>query len=467
MFKAMKFYLLVGLLLQVGIINAQTMHRLSIKEAVEMAYRNLIELKNLELDYQIQDAKNKQIVGQALPQINGSANLQYYFSVPTLPFPDATETAIYTVLKNEGVKNGNTGMPITNVPTPTLQKISFQQPWNTSVGAQLTQLLYQPDVFVGLQARKVALTYAQQNIELAKEKIKDSAYKRYYAILIAEKQLTFINDGVKRLEKLLHDNEIMFKNGFVEKLDIDKTQVQLTNLRTSQTSLQNGITLAYAALKYVTGIPQKDIIELKDSLGVDEAKHDILVDTFRYEDRKEIQLLNTAKELQQLDKRRYKLAYIPTVSAVAAYSINGQATKFIFSDPNAFWLKTAFVGLNINIPIFDGLSRKYTIQESQLNIQKIENNLSNIKQVIDLEQTVYKTSLQNALLKLDAQQRNIDLAEKVYNTTKKKYEQGVGSSFEVLQAETDLQQSQSNYFTALYETIVAKIDYLRSLGKLQ
>lgn len=466
MFKKMKYFLTVYiLLLNICIVKAQTLHRLTVKEAVELAYKNVVELKNLALDYQIQDVKNKQIVGQALPQINGSASMQYYFKLPVILFPDATETAIYSVLKNEGVKNGN-GMPITNVPSPQLQKVSFQQPWNTSVGAQLTQLLYQPDVFVGLQARKLALVYAQNNIEVAKEKIKDSAYKRYYAILIAEKQLAFINDGVKRLEKLLHDNEILFKNGFVEKLDIDKTQVQLTNLRTSQATLQNAITLAYAALKYTVGLPQKDAVQLIDSLSIDRLKEDILVDSFKYEDRKEIQLLNSTKELQQLNLKRYKLGYIPTVSAIAAYSINGQAQEFIFSDKNALWFKAAYVGLNLNIPLFDGLSRKYTIEESRLNIQKVQNNLSNIKQVIDLEQVIYKESLKNALLKLDAQQRNIELAEKVYNTTKKKYEQGVGSSFEVLQAENDLQQSQSNYFTSIYETIVAKIDYLHSLGKL-
>lgn len=453
-------------ILQIHTSYAQNKHQLSIKEAVELAYKNVVELKNLMLDYKIQEAKNRQIVAQALPQIGATAGMQYYFKLPIILFPDASQTAIYSVLKKEGVKDGS-GNAITNVPVPTLQQVSFQQPWNASVGAQLTQLLFQPDVFVGLEARKTSLAYAQQNIDLAKEKIKDSAYKRYYAILIAEKQLLFIADGVKRLEKLLHDNEILYKNGFVEKLDIDKTQVQLTNLQTSETSLRNAINLAYAALKYTIGVPQGDVVQLKDSLSIENLKLHILVDTFNYQDRKEIALLTTAKQLQRLDLKRNKMSYIPTLSAVAAYSISGQAQNFILSDKNAIWPQASYVGLNLNISLFDGLARRSKIQESKWGIEKIENTLKNIQQAIDLEQTISKESFKNAILKLDAQQRNIKLAEEVYNTTKKKYEQGIGSSFEVLQGENDLQQSQSNYFTALYEAIVAKINYQQSIGKLE
>ncbi len=460
-----KIFFLAGIF-QMYTGYAQTKHRLSIREAVELAYKNVVELKNLMLDYKIQEAKNRQIVAQALPQIGATAGMQYYFKLPIILFPDASQTAIYSVLKKEGVKDGS-GNPITNIPVPTLQQVSFQQPWNASVGAQLTQLLFQPDVFVGLEARKTSLVYAQQNIDLAKEKIKDSAYKRYYAILIAEKQLLFIHDGVKRLEKLLHDNEILYKNGFVEKLDIDKTQVQLTNLQTSETSLHNAINLAYAALKYTIGIPQNDTVQLKDSLSVENLKLNILVDTFNYQDRKEITLLTTAKQLQKLDLKRNKMSYIPTLSAVAAYSVSGQAKNFILSDKTAIWPQASYVGLNLNISLFDGLARKSKIEESRWSIEKIENTLTNVQQAIDLEQTINKESFKNAILKLDAQQRNIKLAEEVYNTTKKKYEQGLGSSFEVLQGENDLQQSQSNYFTALYEAIVAKINYQQSIGKLE
>ena len=164
--------------------------------------------------------------------------------------------------------------------------------------------------------------------------------------------------------------------------------------------------------------------------------------------------------------KRHKLGYIPTIAAQASYTLNGMGPKF-FTSNETFWFNSSFIGLNINIPIFDGLQRKYRVQQSRLNAQKVENTITNVKQAIDFEQKVTSGSLRSALFNLDVQERNMLLAEKVYNATKLKFEQGLGSSFEVLQADADMQTAQSNYFNALYNAIVAKISYQYSLGKLQ
>lgn len=459
--------ILLGLILLLGSsqIHAQQKYELTVKQAVELAFRNVIELKNAQIDYQIQEARNKEITGQAFPQLTGNAGANHYLQLPSILFPDATATAVYSILKEEGVQNGS-GIPITNVPLPTVRQVSFQQPWNASVGVTLSQLLFQPDVFVGLQARQTALDVSKANLEQIKEKIKDSAYKRYYAILIAEKQTYFLQQGIKRLEKLYHDDSIMYKNGFAEKLDLDKVQVQLNNLKTTHSILQNAVKLSYAGLKFSIGISQKDTVVLKEGLSVDDLRKDILDDSFVYEDRVEMKALNYVKKLQELDLKRYKLGYIPTVAAQANYSVNGQGEKF-FTNKNTTWIRSSFIGLNINIPIFDGFQRKYKVQQSRLNIQKVDNNISLLKQAIDFQQVITKESLTNSLLNLDTQERNMELAERVYSTTKKKFEQGLGSSFEVLQADNDYQTAQSNYFNALYNAIVAKISYQSALGKLE
>jgi outer membrane protein len=446
--------------------TAQQKYELTVKEAVELAFKNVIELKNLQLDYRLQEAKNKEITGAAYPQLTGEASLSHYLKLPLILFPDGSDAAIYGILREEGVKDGS-GNPITKSPSPILRQISFQQPWNASVGATLSQLLFQPDVFVGLKARKTALEYANMNVEVAKERIKDSAYQRYYAILIAEKQLIFIKDGIKRLEKLVSDNTVMYKNGFAEKLDIDKVQVQLNNLQSARTVLENSINIAYAAMKFTMGLSQKDTVQLKDTLSIDAIKAGILDDSFNYNDRKEIQLLGKVRRLQELDVKRNQLGYIPTVSAFVNYNINGQASNFVLTDRNAFWLKASIVGVNVNVPIFDGFQRKYKIQQAQLNLKKTDNTITSFKQVIDLDQNIAREGLKNAIISLDIQKRNIDLAQSVYGTTKKKFEQGLGSSFEVLLAESDLQEAQSNYFNALYNAIVSKINYQRAIGKLE
>lgn len=456
--------LIAVLLLALPPLKAQQRYELTVKEAVELAFKNLADLKNARLDYQIQQAQNREITGQALPQLTGNVGGNHYMQLPGILFPDGTTSAIYQVLKQEGVRDQN-GNPITNVPPPTVRQVSFQQPWNLAAGITLQQLLFQPDVFVGLQARKTALALSQSQLEQIEERVRDSAYKKYYAILIAEKQLQFMNESIKRLEKLYYDDSILFKNGFAERLDLDKVQVQLTNLQTTRNIVESSVKLAYGALKFSLGLSQKDTVVLKETLSIDKIKENILDENFNYSDRADIRALENARKLQQLDLKRNKLGYIPTVAAQVNYSVNGLGERF-FTDKSTAWIRSSFIGVNVSVPIFDGFQRKYKIQQSRLKVEKVDNSIAFVKQAIDLEQFATREVLKNSLLNLDAQQRNMQLAEKVYNTTRIKFQEGLGSSFEVLQADNDYQLAQSNYFNALYNAIVARISYQKSLGKL-
>jgi outer membrane protein TolC len=440
-------------------VSAQNRYELTVKDAVDLAYKNVVELKNVQVDYRIQEAMNKEIVGRALPQVSANLGTQYYVKLPQVLFPSSNQN-VYDVLVAENLLPQGS-----KAPPPVLIPFSFQQPWNMNVGATVQQLLFQPDVFVGLQARQTSLDLSNAVIEQTKEKIKDSAYRRYYAILIAQKQLYFLNESVKRLEKLYHDDSVMFKNGFAEKLDMDRVQVQLNNLRTTTSIVESSVNLSYAALKFALGVSQKDTVVLKEELTNASLKENILDDNFNYSDRAEIRTLDYSKRLRELDVKRYKLGYLPTVALAGNYSIAGQGQKF-FTNSDTRWFKSAYVGVNVSVPIFDGNQRKQRMQQAQLNVEKINNTTDLAKQGIDLEQAITKESLKNALLNLDIQERNVELAQRVYNTTKLKFEEGLGSSFEVLQSDQDFQTAQSNYFNALYNATIAKISYQYSLGKL-
>lgn len=460
------FSLALVIAVNLSLTAQQKVHQLTVKEAVDLAFNNVADLKNAKLDYQIAEARNKEITAAAYPQLSGSIGGNHYLSLPLIQFPDATEQAIYKVLKDNGVRDG-TGTPITSEGEFQLRSFSFLQPWNINMGATLQQLLFEPQVLVGLQARKALLESGDLQIKVSEDKVRENVYKSYYAVLIAEKQLKYVQESIRRLEKLSADMNVMFKNGFAEKLDIDKTNVTLNNIRTAEYQLKNGITLGYAALKMSLGLYQTDSLILKDSLSTELIKEGILNEGFSYENRNEIKLLNKAVELGGYDVRRWKLSYFPTVAAFYGFQRNGQRNAISVAGTKPwFWYSTNQVGVSVNVPIFDGFNKKYKIQQARFNIQKTESTLEQVKKGIDLEITAAKNSLATALKNLDIQQDNMLLAEKVYNTVKKKYEQGLGSSFEVLQSDTEMQQSQSNYFRALYEAIVAKVNYLKALGRL-
>ena len=461
--------LLMVAFLLLGINNsiAQKSYKLTAKQAVDLALKNVTDLKNLSIDRELQISKNKEYIAQAMPQVSGSVSTQHFFSIPVTLLPDFISPSVYQVLVDNGVRNG-AGTPISKPnQAPQFFPAQFGVPWQSSAGFQFQQLLFQPDLFVAIAARKVAVEFTEANIRVMEDSVKSNVYRAYYSVLIAEKRKQYLEASIKRLQKLKLDQEKLYKNGFAERLDIDKTQVSLNNLTSTNNQIERLIEIGYASLKFSMAIEQKDTLVLTDALSEESVKKDLLEMTnFKYPDRDEIQLLNVVKELQKLDIKRNKLSYLPTIATYWNYSRNALGQKFNlfnFEDP---WFKTSVWGLNMNVPIFDAGQKGQRIRQAKLNLEKTSNTIENLQRAIDLQLTASSILFKNALLTLDVQDQNVALAEKVYNTTLKKYEQGLGSSFELLQTETELENAQSNYFQALYDAVTSKIAYTKALGKL-
>ncbi len=450
--------------------TAQQSIKVSVEEAVDYALKHTIELKNLQLDYENAVNRNREITGGALPQVNGSVQLSRLFAIPVTPLPDFITPQVYGVLEKEKVKNSGTDQLIT-VPnqSPAIIPAQFGVPWNAQAGFTVQQLLFQPDVFVGLQARDAALEYAKNNIAVSEDKLRETVMNSYYLILVTEKQLTLVNDGIRRIEKLQNDIEQLYKNGFTEKIDIDRTRVALNNLRSTKAQLENTSQIGYALLKFNMGLSQKDTLLLTDQLNPERINLDLQDEaSFNYENRSEIKLLQTAQKLQQLDVKRNKLANAPTIAMFWNYNRQALRQEFdFFKSGSAYpWFPASIAGLNMQVPIFGGLQRHYRTKQANVKLQQLNNTINLAKQGIDLQLAQSKINFKNAMLDLEAQRKNMELAKQVYELSKKKYEQGVGSSFEVLDAENAIQTAESNYFRSLYNVAIAQIAYKRALGTL-
>ncbi|MEO7048394.1 MAG: TolC family protein, partial [Ferruginibacter sp.] len=242
--------------------------------------------------------------------------------------------------------------------------------------------------------------------------------------------------------------------------------VQLSNLETQKLKAQNQIDAGKEGLKFLMNVPQQDEIVLTDTLSDEELKSGILGEAYQYGDRKEYQQLETSIELGKYNIKRYQLSRIPALSFSANVNQNAQRNKFDFFKGSEPWYTTSFISLNLAIPIFDGGVRSSNIQTAKLNLLKMNNQLDQLKSSIDNDIYQSRINMKSALLTTDLQKKNIDLAQNVYNSTKLKYEQGVGSNQEINQAQTDLVTAQNNYYSSLYDAIIAKIDYLQAAGKL-
>jgi outer membrane protein TolC len=288
----------------------------------------------------------------------------------------------------------------------------------------------------------------------------------YYQLVVGQRQIGTLDANIANYEKLLHDTKEIYKNGFAEKLDVDKVQVQLSNLQTQKLKAQNQIDAGKEGLKLLMNVPQSDSIILTDTLSDEELKSNILDTDYNYEDRKEFQQLETSIDLGKYNIKRYQLSKIPRLTFSANYNRNAQRTGFTFFKKDEPWFSSSFISFNLSIPIFDGGARNANIETARLNLIKMNNSLDQLKSSIDNDVAQSRINMKSAILNLDVQKKNIGLAQDVYNSTKLKYEQGVGSNQEISTAQADLVTAQNNYYSSLYDAIIAKIDYLKAAGKL-
>jgi outer membrane protein len=440
--------LLVALLAISGNVNAQTKNEFSVDQCVEYGLKNSVTVKNALLDIKNQEQVNKEIIATALPQINGSASITDFFDKPTqvapVVFPGGTTNSL-----------GYTELP-------------FALKYNSSFGIDAQQILFDGQVFIGLQAKQTAIDVYKKAAEVTEEQIKLNIYKVYFQLKTGEKQKESLDSNIAQFTKLLHDTKAIYDNGFAEKLDVDKVSVQLTNTETAREKVVNQLNAGYAGLKFLMNMPQADTLILTDVLNEANLQQDTsaLAEPYLYTDRKEVQLLGLTSKLDAYNIRRYQMSRIPTLSAVGSYSKNAYDNNFNFFNNKEVWYPTSYVGLKLSVPIFDGFVKKTKIEEAKIAFAKDRNNLEQWKQQVDYEVTMSRTNMRSALVTIGSQRKNMELAEQVYTTSKKKYEQGLGSNQELYEAQTELTTAQNNYYSALYDAIVAKIDYMHAAGKL-
>ncbi len=419
-------------------------HEFSIQQAVDYANKNNVQVKNALLSVKIQEQTNREVTSAALPQISASGTFVYNAKIPVTLIP----------------------AEIFGGPAGTFEKLPFGIKYNATGGVQLNQLLFDGQVFVGLQARESVLKFQQKNVEVTEEMIKTNIHKIYYQLVVSKQQIELLDANITRFEKLLHDTRIIHENGFAEKLDIDKVNVTVTNLQTEKIKALNQIENGYIGLKLLLGMPVKDELVLTDTLSYEQVRDGVLdAAGFQYNDRKEYQYAELGITLNEYNIRRYKLSGIPTLSLNGYYNKNAQRNTFDFFDKGD-WFDVSAITLNLNVPIFNGFSTRAKIQRAKFELQQSLNEREHLKNAIDNDIQVAKNNFRSAISSLDFQKANMELAENIFHQTRKKYEAGTGSQTEINTAQTELKTAQTNYINSLYEAIIAKTDFLKATGKL-
>ncbi|MBL7936285.1 MAG: TolC family protein [Bacteroidia bacterium] len=281
-----------------------------------------------------------------------------------------------------------------------------------------------------------------------------------------------MNANVEKLTQTLKEVQAYHQQGFVELIDVERIEVAHNNLLVEKDKVTQLLSLGENMLKFQMGYKINDAIILTDSLNISEdLKTELTSSNIAFSNRTDVQLLNAQQSLYDIDIKRLKWGYLPTLAAYGSYQYNTQRPNAnIFESDNSSpikkWYNVSLVGVTLNLNVFDGLQRHNKIQQAKIAALKNQNSLKNLELAAQLETSVATISYNNALKTLNANKRNMELAQHVYDVSQKKYSQGVGSNIEIINAQTSLRESETNYYNALYELLVYKTDYLKAIGTL-
>ena len=226
------------------------------------------------------------------------------------------------------------------------------------------------------------------------------------------------------------------------------------------------LVISESLLKFQMGMPVENSISLTDELTL-EMFDDADDVAFNYDQRIEYSILQSREKLAILDIKRTNVDYLPKLDLyanVGAVAGTGSGASLFNLGNEWFWF--GIVGVKMTIPIFDGLQKHRIVQQKKAKLNQVQNSYEYLKNSIDLEVQKTRVEYTNSVDFMNVQLENVNISEEVYDVAKTKYQQGVGSNIEVINADADYKEAQTNFFTALYSALLSKVDYDKALGKL-
>lgn len=434
----------------------------SLDDCIAYALEHNLNLQNAQLEMSIADHQAKELLAAGYPQVNISADASYYAKLAQFFIPQPKQDVI--VVNGQPLPYLATAFDLETqqVQLGDPQPLAFGFPWQVNAGASLNQLIFDGTFFLGVKAAKTFVEVSRKQIDASAEDIASQVSKAYYSALISRESLKILEANIERTEQMYNETKALNEEGFTEKIDVERLQITLNNLRLEKVKAARMAAMTVDLLKFQMGMDISEELKLpaiSPTLNAEDPNQFDL-EAFNPNNRIEYQILNTQAELEAYNEKRYKVGYMPSLYGFGSYQLSSQWEKV--SDAQSY--DVAVVGLNLNIPVFDGFRKKHQIQQSKLRQMQIANSRTMLENSFSMQAKNAKSQLSNAYSSLEAYEQNVQLAEKVFVVSKEKYKEGVGSSLEVNSADTQLKQAQTNYLNGLFDYLTAKVDYQKAMG---
>jgi outer membrane protein len=433
-----------------SMLQAQEAVQLNLKEALKYALEANQNARKAKLDVENSEYQIDEVRSRALPQITGSAALTNNLllqksALPNLfgPNPNPNETIL----------------------------VAFGQKWGANAGVSVSQALFDKSVLTGLDAAKATREFYKLSAQLTEEQVIEQVATTYYQVLVQRQQVGVLDSTIRNTQRVQRVLEGQYNSGLGKKIDVDRIAVNISNLQSQRQQLLNGVALLENQLKFYMGMPIQTPVTIPAAeIASIQPQAVAMGETVNVDDRTELRLLRQQEDLLNYQKESIKSEYYPSLSLGGNYSYQGIGNKvplFKGQGSGVNWFDVASVNLNLRIPIFNGGATKSRLKQTEVRIKKLEEDQANTSLALNLAFENAKTQINNSIITLNAQKKNVQLAQEVFNNTQNNYNNGLAPLTDLLTAETSLSEANNNYSSALLNYRVAEIQLIKSQGSLK
>ncbi len=414
-------------------------YALSLQEAITYGLENSYDAKNALTDVEIALKQKWEVIAQGLPQISGEVTYQNQFIQPTSFIP--------AVVFDPSADPGD------------FIPVQFSQKQSASAVATWNQLIFDGSYIVGVQSAKTLLQISENAKVKTDLEVKQAIIEAYGNVLLAQESVAILQKNIETVNKNLNDTQKIFENGLGEEEDVEQLQITALGLETQLNNTVRQLAIAYDMLKLTLGIPIDSKLMVTDELEDLTMQYydlNLLTQDINPEQNIDYRIAQDQTNLAETEVKLEKSKALPRLSAYLNYGAAGASNSFTFLSDEQRYFEQSILGVSLTVPIFSSGMRAAKTAQKELAYQQSLEDLERARNQVKLQIATARNDYQFALDNFATQEKNLDLAERIENKNSIKFFEGIASSFELSEAQTQLYQAQQDYLQAMYDVIANK-----------
>jgi len=416
--------------------------KLSLSEAQDYALSHNRMVITAKADVMASKAALWETISSALPQVSASGSFTDNLKLMT------------TLLPGEFF-----GLPGEKIP------VTFGSQFNSSASIEASMLIFNAPLYIGIETTKLAQKLSEQSLEKSELDTKESVSSAYFLILVSEKSLELLDANIANLRETLSSTRVMYSAGMAELTDVDQMVSNVNMVENNRSSLERTIELNYNLLRFQLGVDAATKITLTETLEslTEEINIEALMSQeFDHTKNIDYKLVEGQELMSSLALKSQKASVLPTLAGFYNYGTNGMGDAI--SDLR--WFQNSMMGLSLSVPIIASGQRSARIKQAKINLEKAKTTREMIADQLLLQEKQLRYNLVNANLQYLSQKENVEVSKRVYTSTENKYKQGMASSLDLTQANSQYLQAENNYVSALLNLLQTKVALDRLLNNI-